>query len=162
MTLTLHATGWTGADYRAADAAGQELAFLDLSAWREAATLTTHDGAVYSIRRDDIDGALIVAGADGIPVAQASKPSIWASTYVLEWPDGRGELTRPSMWRSGTFVLADEDGRPLMTLTRRGFWRSRIEVEAPIGWPIVRVLFVAAIVAFVLRAEGAAAASAGG
>lgn len=158
MTLTLHATGWTSSDYRAVDTSAQEVAFLDLSAWREAATLTTAAGAVFTIRRDDIDGALIVAGADGIPVAQATKPSIWESTYALEWPGGRGTLTRASMWRSSAFALSGEAGQPLMTLTQRGFWRSRIEVEAPAAWPIERVLFVAAIVAFVLRTEAAAAA----
>ena len=157
MLLTLVTAGWASSDLHALDAGGAEVAFLDLSSWRTAATLTI-DGIAYAMRKDDYDGALIVAGPNGVPVAQAVKPSIWKSDYDLEWTGGgRGRLTRTSSWR-GTFTVAQDDGRPFVEVARRGVWRSRLEVTAGDDAPLPVVLFIAALVAFILRSEQAAAA----
>ncbi len=165
MLLTLVSVGWARSDLRVLDASGAEVAFLDFSAWRTAATLTLGD-TVYSIRKDPYDGALIVAGPNDVPVAQAVKPSMWKRDYDLEWTGGdetgggRGRLTRASSWRS-TFTVVQDDGRLFVEVARRGTWRSRLEITADDAAPLPVVLFIATLVAFILRAEQAAA-SAGG
>ncbi len=109
MTLTFVSAGWTGKGYRLLDAAGSEIGWLDVSNWRDAATLTLGE-ATYSVRKDPLDGALIVAGPDGLPVAQALRPSLWKPEYDLDWGDGRGRLYRPSAWQPQRCVVDDGDG----------------------------------------------------
>ena len=159
MTVTLKPRGWTGSAFRILGADGTVVGEMDLSSWRDAATLTLGD-ATYTVRKDPLDGAFVVLGADGLPRAQATKPSMWKSEFDVDWGDGRGRLHRPSAWGTGAFVVDGEDGERLVRVEQKGFWSQRIEVGTVDAWPLDRTVFVAALVAFVLRAEGAAAASA--
>lgn len=158
MTLTCVSAGWTGQRHRLLDSAGHEVGRLEVSNWRDAAVLTLGDVG-YAVRKDPLDGALVVAGPDGLPVAQAVRPSLWKAEYDLDWGDGRGRLYRPSAWKTGRFVVDDADGERQATLTQRGLWRPRLEVGTVDAWPLARTAFVAALALFVLRAERAAAAS---
>lgn len=158
MTLTFVPEGWTHSRHHILDADGRAVGTLDLSNWREAATLVLGE-ATYAIRLDRIDRAFTVCGPDGLPVAQAHKASAWKPDFALDWGDGRGRLYRPSAWRGGRFVVDGEDGERLVNLERRGVWRPRLHVGTVGDWTLERTAFVAVLMLFVLRAEAAAAAS---
>lgn len=159
MILVLKPRGWTGSAFQILDANGAIVGDLDLSSWRDQATLTLGEAA-YAVRKDPVDKAFVVLGADGLPRAQAVKPSVWKSEFRLDWGEGQGRLYRPSAWGMGAFVVDGDDGERLVRVERKGVWSQRIVVGSVDAWPLERTAFVAALVAFVLRAEAAAAGAA--
>lgn len=152
MTLTFESTGFASGRHRILDAAGREVGTLVLARWRDAATLTL-GGVDYAVRKDPSDGAVLVVGPDGLPVAQAATPSVVSTRYRLDWGDGQGDLTRTSLWPWAPFAVDGDDGTRLVRIEPNGFRRSRLVVGTVDAWPLARTAFVATLALFVLRRQ---------
>lgn len=96
--------------------------------------------AIYDLRRDRLDGALVLE-RDGTPVVQAVRRRMWKAEYDVEWADERLAFTRPS-GDERTFE-AERDGRRLGRIHKPTFWSRRVDADVPDDWPLEAVLFLA-------------------
>lgn len=152
MTLTFVPAGWLLTRYRIVDAGGTDVGAVEIAAVRTRATLTL-GGAAYDVRTDALDGATVLTGPDGVPVAQAARPSFAARAFDVDWGDGRGRLRPRSPWPFAALVLEDDAGTRVAVAEPHGWRWARLRVGTAEDWPLERAAFVGTLALFQLRQQ---------
>ena len=153
--LTLAARRWYSWDFTLHDGP-REVADLDLSAWREKATLTIGDVEYRVYREGLMSGDFLLERGDTI-LARATKPSAFRNRFVMHYEGRDYMLRKVSVWRR-TFVLEDAD-REIGHIVPHSFWRRDGTATLPAAWPLPVRTFVVwlAIILWKRDAEAAAA-----
>src|SRR5689334_8996173 len=83
----------------------REVAFMDLSGWREKGTLTI-EGIEHRVYREGRMSGDFVLERDGTVLVRAAKPSAFSSTLLVRYQGREYTLKKRSAWRRAFVVLA--------------------------------------------------------
>jgi hypothetical protein len=153
--LTLAPRRWYSWDFTLHDGP-REVADLDLSAWREKATLTIDDVEYRVYREGLMSGDFLLERGNTI-LARATKPSAFRDRFVMHYEGRDYMLRKASVWRR-TFVLEDAD-REIGRIVPHSMWRRDGTATLPAAWPLPLRTFIVwlAIILWKREAEAAAA-----
>jgi hypothetical protein len=156
--LTLEPRRWYSWDFTIHEG-GRQVADLDLSAWREKATLTI-DGVEYRVYRERLMSGDFVLERGSTILARATKPSAFWNTFIVHYQGREHTLRKASVWRR-TFLLEDH-GREIGRIVPHSMWRRDGTATLPADWPLPVRTFVIwlAIILWKRDADSAAAAGA--
>lgn len=132
------------------------LADLDISWWREKGSLAV-DGHRYSVYRERPMSGKFILESDGAIVASAWKPSSLKRRLLIEHAGKQYELKPRSMF-TRTFDLR-EGSTVVGSLSARGFFSRRMNVDLPETLPLPVRMFVTWLTVLLWKRESEAAAA---
>ncbi|HWL62894.1 MAG TPA: hypothetical protein VNQ32_08855 [Steroidobacteraceae bacterium] len=132
------------------------LADLDISWWREKGSLAV-DGRRYAVYRERPMSGKFILESDGAIVASAEKPSSLKRRLLIEHAGRRYELKPRSMF-TRTFDLR-EGSTVVGSLSARGFFSRRMNVDLPETLPLPVRMFVTWLTVLLWKRESEAAAA---
>ncbi|MDQ2640372.1 MAG: hypothetical protein M3Y79_07320 [Pseudomonadota bacterium] len=132
------------------------LADLNISWWREKGTLTV-DGRQFSVYRERMMSGKFILESDGAVVASAEKPSSLRRRLLIEHAGRQYEL-KPHGLFSRTYDL-HEGSAVIGSMSARGFFTRRMNVDLPETLPLPVRLFVTWLTVLLWKRESDAAGS---
>jgi hypothetical protein len=149
---------WFSWDFTVVDASDQTVATVDMSAWREKATVVLAD-TTYQIRRDGMIGPFLLEDATGV-VARAVKPSAFRQSFIVEYAGREYTLTRRSAFTREAVLRLD--AQEVGSIGPEAWFTRRAAVNITADVPVAVEVFLLVLVLFLWKRESnAAAASAG-
>jgi hypothetical protein len=137
--LTVTPRRWYSWDFTIFDSSDRQVADMDLSTWRERATLTV-DGVEYLVHRERaMSGEFLLERAREV-LARATKPCAFRSAFIVRHGDREYTMRKPSAWRR-TFVLEESD-REIGRIHPRSLWRRDAVATFQADWPLPVRTFV--------------------
>ena len=121
------------------EAAGQTVAELDASRFKEAAALTV-GGAPYRLFREGLFSGDFVLEKDGRPLLKASKPSAFRSQFDFEL-DGRLYSLKRASFLGKTFEVRQSD-RVVGSVAKVSLFSRRATIDLPAAWPVPEQAFL--------------------
>jgi hypothetical protein len=121
------------------EAAGQPLAELDASRFKEAAALTV-EGAPYRLFREGLFSGDFVLEKDGRPLLKATKLSAFRSQFDFEL-DGRLYSLKRASFFGKTYEVRQSD-RVVGSVSRAALFSRRALVDLPAVWPVPEQAFL--------------------
>lgn len=145
------------ADYSLFDG-DREVALLDVSSWRERATLEI-DGAAYTFAGQGVFGRTFLLQRDDHTLATAEKPSAFRNRFEVEHQGRRYQVEKAGFWRRDFAVL--DNGRQIGSVRASGVFSRDVTVDLPADWPLPLQVFVFWLVLVLWKRQAAVAVSAG-
>jgi hypothetical protein len=143
------------------EAAGQRIATLHVSRWKEAAALA-FEGRSYKLYREGVLSGAFLLELEGQVVARAVKPSVFRSRFELELDSRSYSLERASVFGKTFRLSAGDAGGG--TIQRAALFTRKTAIDLPPDWPIPVQVFAFWLVLVIWnrqrRSGGAAAAAA--
>ena len=153
--LTVSPRRWYSWDFAILEGS-REVADMDLSAWREKATLTI-DGVEYRVSREGLVSGDFLLERGGTVLARATKPSAFWNTFIIHYMGREYTLRKASMWRR-TFIL-DDQGHEIGRIVPHSMWRRDGTATLPPDWPLPVRAFVVWLVIILWKREADSAAA---
>ena len=123
--LTLVPKHWFSWDFRLQEPAGDAVAEVRLSSWRERGAVVVN-GVTYTIRRDGLIGPFVMEAPDGSVAATAIKPSAFRSQFLVGEREPEYLLKAEGFLRRRYGVYRQD--RRIGSIVR-AVWLRRAEVE---------------------------------
>ena len=127
---------------------------LDPSIWRCKATLELHEGT-YNLYREKTLGGDYLLERNGNVVARAEKLSVFRDKFAVLFDNQVIELKK-LRWTSRKFGLFDGH-RQIGTISPRGFFTKRADIDLPGEWPLANRIFMFWLVFLMWKRESQAA-----
>lgn len=140
------------------DGAGATVAVIDLSNWRENATIEVA-GRRYLARHRTWAKEFVLEDESGRAVATAEKPSAWRERFLFVLGERRYELARGSAW-GGTFVVSRAGAGVVGSVRQKGWFSSEVYVELPEELPVEVQMLILWLTMVLRRRQEAASGSA--
>src|SRR5689334_14649829 len=161
--LTIIPRTWYSWDFRVMDE-GREVAFMNISSWREKGTLTIA-GAEHRVYREGRMSGDFVLEHNGTVLVRASKPSAFSSTMIVSYQGREYTLSKQSLWRRAFVVLeplgeaGSANEREVGSLVPAGMMTRKACVDLPADWPLPLRVFVIWLTVIMWKREADAAAA---
>lgn len=139
------------------EAAGQTLAELDASRFKEAAALT-FEGAPYRLFREGLFSGDFVLEKDGRPLLRATKLSAFRSQFDFEL-DGRLYALKRASFFGKTYEVRQSD-RVVGSVSRESLFARRAVIDLPAAWPVPQQAFLFWLVLLMWKRQQRSAAGA--
>lgn len=139
------------------EAAGQTIAELDASRFKEAAALTV-EGAPYRLFREGLFSGDFVLEKDGRPLLKATKLSAFRSQFDFEL-DGRSYFLKCASLLGKTYEVRQSD-RVVGSVSRLSLFSRRAVIDLPAVWPVPEQAFLFWLVLLMWKRQKHSAANA--
>lgn len=135
---------------------GTEVAHVDVSFWKERATVTMA-GVAWEFTKEA--GARLVGRAPGQPEIAAERTSFWKGTWQVRTTTGEVlDIARAGMFGGGYRISAPA-GEVAVVKSASG-WSTRPAADLPDGVPLVDAVFVFWVIYLLMQRDSSAAATA--
>ena len=149
---------WCSWDFAVVDGA-KTVAHIDMSWWRERASLRV-DGSTYQAYREGLVSGDFILKHRGSKVARAKKPSVFRREFVVEHDGRRYTLRAKSAFERGYVLL--KGTKWVGSITMESLFSYRANVTLPEDLPLPVQAFVLWLVMNTWRRATAGGAAGGG
>lgn len=136
--LKLIPKNWFSWNFTAFDES-HAIADIDISSWREKATLTIQDNE-YSVYREGLMSGDFILESAGAELARAEKPSAFRRCFVMKHA-GRSYTLRATSAFTRQFKLFD-DVREIGSISRERIFSRRATIDLPNDIPLPVKIFI--------------------